>query len=115
YGGNTANRLRFLIQVTHAIARVWPSERIGVRMTPAIDSNGTLDSQPMETFVAAVKAMNRIGVGYLHVVENAPWTPQLSAEPRVAHHMRTAFTGRFILNGGYDAAKAAEALRTGEA
>lgn len=113
YGGSVENRLRLLIQVTQAVARVWSPDRIGIRLTPARDSNGAIESHPLETFIAAATALNELDVGYLHVVADAQPTAQPGSQTGVARQMRAAFAGRFILNGGYDVAAATAALRSG--
>ena len=105
YGGSVQNRLRFLLEVTEAVARVVPVDRIGVRLSPTNPYNDMLDGNPAATFTQAAKALSRFGLAYLHVVESV----------QVASDMRLHFDGPFILNGGYDAATGAAALRAGEA
>ena len=114
YGGSVQKRLRFLVEVTEAVAQEVPVDRIGVRFSPTNPYNDMLDSDPRATFTQAVKALRRLGLAYLHVVEPvAQDRPQ--ARLRVASQMRLFFDGPTILNGGYDAATGAAALRQGEA
>jgi N-ethylmaleimide reductase len=114
YGGSVQKRLRFLVEVTEAVAQEVPVDRIGVRFSPTNPYNDMLDSDPRATFTQAVKALRRLGLAYLHVVESvAQDRPQ--ARLRVASQMRLFFDGPTILNGGYDAATGAAALRQGEA
>ena len=105
YGGSVQNRLRFLLEVTEAVARVVPVDRIGVRLSPTNPYNDMLDGNPAATFTQASKALSRFGLAYLHVVESV----------QVASDMRLHFDGPCILNGGYDAATGAAALGAGEA
>jgi N-ethylmaleimide reductase len=115
YGGTVRNRLRFLVEVTEAVARSWSADRVGVRLSPLSDYNSMLDSQPTQTFTRAAKELNRFGLAYLHVVEYLPQDPLPTPTERVAPQMRAAFGGPFILNGGYDARTGAAALKAGEA
>jgi len=115
YGGSVRNRLRFLLEVTDAVLRVWPAEKVGVRLSPRVEFGNIRDSNPAATFTQAAKALNRFGLSYLHVIEYLPTDPQTLPQPRVAPQMRAAFDGSFILNGGYDAATGAMALNAGEA
>ena len=112
YGGKVQNRIRLLLDVTEAVARCVPASRVGVRLSPTNPYNDMRDSDPVATFVQAAKALSRLGLAYLHVVEPVS---QDQAQLRVSPKMRSQFDGRMILNGGYDAATGAAALRAGEA
>ena len=61
YGGSVQNRLRFLLEVTEAVARVVPVDRIGVRLSPTNPYNDMLDGNPAATFTQASKALSRFG------------------------------------------------------
>jgi N-ethylmaleimide reductase len=115
YGGSVQNRLRFLLEVTEAVARTWSADRVGVRLSPSSDYNSMRDSAPTQTFTRAAKELNRFGLSYLHVVEYLSQDPLPTPQERVAPQMRAAFGGPFILNGGYDARTGAAALKAGEA
>jgi N-ethylmaleimide reductase len=84
-------------------------------LSPLSDYNSMLDSQPAQTFTRAAQELNRFGLAYLHVVEYVSQDPLPTPRARVAPQMRTAFSGPFILNGGYDARTGAAALEAGEA
>ena len=114
YGGSVQNRLRFLLEVTEAVAQVVPVDRIGVRLSPTNPYNDMLDGDPAATFTQAAKALNRFGLAYLHVVDSVARDPA-QAQHRVAPRMRAVFEGPLILNGGYDAVTGAAALDAGEA
>ena len=112
YGGSLANRLRFLREVTDAVAGAWSADRVGIRLSTFNPYNGMSDSDPRATFTGAAKALSPLSLAYLHVVEDLESVP---AAQRVARDMRQAFKGTFILNGGYDAALGTAALAAGEA
>jgi N-ethylmaleimide reductase len=114
YGGSVRNRLRFLLEVTDAVSRVWSAGRVGVRLSPMSDINSMSDSDPGRTFVEATKELSRFGLAYLHVVENVGHDQSRPTRMRIAPHMRAVFKGSIILNGGYDAATGAAALESGE-
>jgi len=115
YGGTVQKRLRFLLEVTEAVAGAWSADRVGVRLSPVNDYNDMQDSNPTETFTQAAEALDRFGLAYLHVVEDLEQGPQTAPQQRVGLHMRAAFKGPLILNGGYDAQTGASALSRGEA
>src|SRR6202051_3431816 len=80
YGDSAANRARFLIEVTEAVAGERGGERAGVRLPPTNPYNDIADSNPAATFTAAVGALDRLGLAYLHVVEPAPGDPVSAGE-----------------------------------
>lgn len=113
YGGSAENRVRFLREVTEAVAAVWGAGRVGVRLSPRSEFNAMSDSDPLATFSAAARVLAEIGVAYLHVVE--PRVPGESEADRVTPHLRKLFPGALIVNGGYTAETAERALAAGEA
>jgi N-ethylmaleimide reductase len=115
YGGSVQKRLRFLLEVTEAVAQRVPVDRVGVRLSPTNSYNDMLDADPAATFTQAAKALNRFGLAYLHVVETVAKDSSSQSRIRIAPRMRAAFDGPLILNGGYDAATGAAALAAGEA
>ena len=116
YGGIAANRVRFLTETVEQVLEVWDSKQVGVRISPTVDFNDMRDDNPLDTFSVTVAQLNDYGLGYLHVVEQAQ-DGQGSAEEALAlsDHLRTLWTGVFVVNGGYDGPKGEEAIRTGHA
>lgn len=119
YGGSLQNRLRFLREITHAVADVVGADRLGVRFAPLFASTdelrvylGLLEDNPHETYIEAVKVLEEIGVAYLSLAE-ADWdeAPELPATFRNA--VREVFSGRIIYAGRYTAERAAAAIDAG--
>ncbi|MEK0083122.1 alkene reductase [Benzoatithermus flavus] len=112
YGGSPENRARFLLEVTEAVAEVWGADRVGVRLSPLNPFNGMSDSDPATTFGHAAQALNRFGLAYLHVVEQmgAPLSPE---QQEILRRIRERWHGPYLANGGYDAARGAEAIERG--
>jgi N-ethylmaleimide reductase len=115
YGGTVPNRVRFLLEVTEAVADAWLPDRVGVRLSPTGPYNDMKDSNPAETFTYAARALNTFGLAYLHVLEGLPGHWSAVPGPRVSPQLRDAFKGPFIVNAGYDAPKGAAAIAHGEA
>ena len=83
YGGSVQNRLRFLLEVTEAVARVVPVDRIGVRLSPTNPYNDMLDGNPAATFTQAARALAALA-----------WRICMSLSPyRMASDMRLLFDG----------------------
>ena len=69
YGGSIENRVRFLLEVTQAVTDVWGANRVGVRLSPYGIANGSGEAEPMPLYSHAVKALDRLGLAYLHFIE----------------------------------------------
>ncbi|MDQ6479366.1 alkene reductase [Dyadobacter sp. LHD-138] len=112
YGGSLENRLRFLREVTTAVADAIGPEKVGVRQAPLTTLMGATDDNPEETYIAAAKMLNEIGIAYIHIAEadwdNAPIMPVAFKEA-----YREAFKGTLIYAGKYTKERADEALAKG--
>ncbi len=112
YGGSLTNRLRFLKEVVSAMIDAIGAERVGVRLAPLTTLNGTVDANPEETYVAAAKLLNELGVVYMHIAEvdwdDAPDTPKSFKKA-----LREAYTGTLIYAGRYNAETGAQAIKEG--
>jgi N-ethylmaleimide reductase len=116
YGGSASNRVRFLTETVERVLRVWDSGQVGVRISPTSGFNDMSDDDPLETFSAAVEALNKYQLGYLHIVETARSSQGSSEEDlALSAHLRTLWKSLYLVNGGYDGPKGEEALRTGHA
>ncbi|MEM7625105.1 MAG: alkene reductase [Planctomycetota bacterium] len=114
FGGSVNNRLRFPLQVIHALIDVWGAERVGVRVSPTGTFNEMSDSDPLNNFTAIFEAIDGTGVGHLEVVG------QLFDQPEPHPHQaainaaaREKFSRTLIFNGDYNAEKATAALADG--
>ncbi|XP_024980623.1 artemisinic aldehyde Delta(11(13)) reductase-like [Cynara cardunculus var. scolymus] len=116
YGGTLANRTKFLLQVVQAVAAAIGPDRVGVRISPAIDHLDAVDSDPRTLGLAIIEKLNKLqfemgsNLSYLHVTQ-----PRYTAygqteagthgnEEEVAELMkiwRNSYVGTFICSGGY--------------
>jgi N-ethylmaleimide reductase len=116
YGGSAANRARLLIEVMEAVADVWSGESVGVHLSPTnLAFNDISDSDPAVTFSTVVRALDRLGLGYLHLVEPGPADP-VEPGPRLdAAFFRPLWRTALIANKAYDLERANATLRAGAA
>lgn len=119
YGGSLQNRLRFLREVTQAVAAVVGKDRLGVRFAPLFASTdearvylGLVEENPHETYVKAVKVLEEVGIAYLSLAE-ADWenAPELPESFRSA--VRDVFSGRILYAGKYTAERGKRVLEAG--
>lgn len=108
YGGSVENRVRFLKEIVEAVIPVFGADRVGVRLSPVLNIFSISDSNPQATFGHAVEVLSRYGLAYLHVVQAGEGAFDFV-------ELKRRFGGTYIANGGYDAQRAAAALRSGDA
>jgi N-ethylmaleimide reductase len=109
YGGPAQNRARLLREIVEAVAAIWGSDRVGVRLSPASSFNDMADSDPHATFGYLAEMLSGCALAYLHIVEESA-QPGFDWEP-----IRKAYRGTYMANGGYDRTSAASALASGHA
>jgi len=109
YGGSVENRLRFVVETLEAMGAVNGMNRIGMRICPGNPFNDLSDEDPEETFAVLLKAVNKLGLAYLHVIR-MPKGPVDNIALAREH-----FDGPLILNDSYDFAEANEAIASGTA
>ncbi|GBQ35183.1 alkene reductase [Gluconacetobacter azotocaptans] len=112
YGGSLPNRLRFLREVTQAVAGVVGRGRIGVRLAPLTTLQGAVDDTPQATYLAAARVLDEVGVAYIHVAE-ADWDDAPHMPPAFKEALRLVYGGTLIYAGKYTLARAEDALRRG--
>jgi N-ethylmaleimide reductase len=116
YGGTITNRIRFLREVVEAVSAEWSADRVGVRISPTMAGNGMSDSDPVALFTEIAKVLSPFRLAYLHTAESIrPGRLYNPDAPRVTPHIRNAYRGVLITNGGYEKSTAAEAIRAGHA
>ena len=118
YGGSIENRLRLLGQVIEVVAKVFATDRIGVRLSPYGSFNDISDSDPMALFTAAINQLNGYQLAYVHMIE--PRSTSAGGDdlvnegaPITSAIFRAAYQGKFISAGGYDQALGEVALEEG--
>ena len=105
-GGSVENRIRFAVEVAKAAAAQIGAERIGMRISPYGVFNGAVPDPKMDAlYLRLVEELNAVGLAYIHVVDHSSMgAPEVS--PELKAKIRTGFKGKYILSGGYDAARA---------
>lgn len=112
YGGSIENRMRLLDEVVSAVKDIWPSNRIGVRLSPENQFNDIRDSQPQTTFNAVVDMLSKHDLAYLHVLEG----DISNTEQHVDYvALRKHFSGFYMANNGYTQDLAEQSLQAGHA
>ncbi len=115
YGGSILNRFRFLQEIVEAVTTVWPSHRVGVRISPngSFNDMGSQDFREQFTYVA--KELDRYQLAYLHVMDGLAFGFHQLGEPMTLGEFREVFRGPLIGNCGYTPETAERAIHDGGA
>jgi N-ethylmaleimide reductase len=97
HGGSPANRARFAIEVTTAVAEAIGADRTGIRLSPQHDIQGVLeqdDADVLATYTALAEGLAPLGLAFVDV---------LNADPRseLVQHLRRTIGAPFIANSGF--------------
>lgn len=96
-GGTSKARARFVIEVAPAVCDVIGSERVGIRISPAINLHGAVEDDPdgtATTYRTLVDALSAMGLAYLHTIGD-PTTPLI-------RDLSQRFAGPRIVSNGWD-------------
>ena len=110
YGGTKENRIRFLIEISKAVAFAVGKERTGVRLSPFISFKDMKDPEILQTIMLAATELNKLDVAYIHLCE-ADWddAPQIPDNFRV--ELRDTFKNTIIATGNKSTAEAEKLLQ----
>jgi N-ethylmaleimide reductase len=111
YGGSIENRVRIVLEVMEAVAKIWPADRIGIRLSPVSPANDIDDTDPMATYTYLIEQLNRFKLAYIHCIEGATMGPRTIPEGFSFAKLRALFNGCYIANNGYDLELALKARR----
>ncbi len=111
YGGSVENRMRLLNEVLDAVCEIWPSRRVGLRLSPENRFNSISDSDPQTHFAYFVSQLSTRKLAYLHVLEG----DMLGEEQHVDYRsLRDRFDGIYMANNAYDKTRAEDGLSNGD-
>jgi len=102
YGGSLESRLRFVRKVLGAMTREAGAGRVGIRICPGNPFNDLSDDNPEEIFRELMKAINPMGLAYLHVIRMKAGVDNIT--------LAAEFDGPVILNDSYDLERGNRAL-----
>ena len=111
YGGSSENRFRFFKQVLEAVLEVWEPENIGVRISPngVFNDMGAPDFR--ETFLYATEQINKLKIGYMHIMDGLAFGFHEQGEPMTLAEFRPIYSGMIIGNCGYTKESAEDKIK----
>ena len=115
YGGPIASRARLMVEGMQAVAGATGGGRTGLRLSPVTPSNDAgPDSDPQALMTHLLQQLAPLKLAFLHLVEGQTGGPRDFA-PFDYAALRRLHPGAWMLNNGYDAAMASEAVASGAA
>jgi N-ethylmaleimide reductase len=115
YGGSIENRTRIVMEVIDAITKVWPSDKVGIRLSPLTTFSDIGDSNPEPLYLSLIEQMNPYRLAYIHVIEGDTQGERHPAGGFDLQKLRRAFNGSYIANNGFDLGLAIETLEQNRA
>ena len=113
YGGSFENKYRLLGKILAAVLEVWPSQRVGVRLAPNGVFNDMGSDDFRETYLYTIKELNKLGLGYVHIMDGLAFGFHEKGEPMTLAEFRKHYDGLIIGNCGYSKEDAEERLAAG--
>jgi N-ethylmaleimide reductase len=112
YGGSKEKRFRIVQEVVESIGRVFPYDRVGLRVSP----NGSLGSNDNHSaFTYYAHQLNRYGLAYLHVMDGTGYGFHGLDQRLRLMDVRKVYDNIIMANVGYTKDLAEGVLRSGAA
>lgn len=108
YGGSVENRVRFVLEVIGALISEVGSDRVGIKISPAMNFNDIVDANPQETYTYLVKQLGGLNLAYLHVALFGATFDYHAA-------LRPLFGGSYLIGSGLNKDSAESLIATGKA
>jgi N-ethylmaleimide reductase len=103
YGGSIENRIRFASEVLAAVGDAIGMDRVGIRFSPNIYSQGVEDSDPIPLFMALAERLEELKVPWIELREaHQPTSAGAIPTDPVSPAMREIYSGKILLNSDYD-------------
>lgn len=102
YGGSPERRIRFVVEVVQAVAAAIGADRVGLRVSPGGGASDILDEEVHLTYPALARALDPLGLAYLHVTEPQGFS--------AVDLLRPIWTGTLIAAGGFSKESAVAAI-----
>ncbi|MFI6859081.1 alkene reductase [Streptomyces sp. NPDC050421] len=104
WGGSVEGRIRFALETVRAVAAEIGAARTAIRLSPGNPYNDIDEPAPEATYSALVRAVEPLGLAYLHLVEGA------AGDRALTESLRKQFNGTLVLNPASEGPTGPEAL-----
>ncbi|KAF1792028.1 Aldolase-type TIM barrel [Phytophthora cactorum] len=115
YGGSFENRYRFLHEIVEALKTVFPTGRIGVRLSPNGVFGGMGSKDNNEMFTYAFERLSEHGLAYLAMLDGFGFGYSTESRTLTVFDAKKAFKGNVMANNSYTRDTAEGVIRSGAA
>lgn len=116
FGGPIENRIRFMTDVLKAVGDEIGMDRVGIRFSPNIRSQGVDDGDPIALFKAVAKRLEELRVPWIELREpRQPTSAGVIPTEPVSPAMREHFSGRIMINADSNWTAARKLVGNGDA
>ena len=116
YGGSIGKRVRFMSEVLKAVGSQIGMDKVGIRFSPNIYSQGVVDGEPIVLFEAVAKQLEELEVPWIELREpRRPTTSGVIPTTPVSPAMRAFYSGRIVINADSNWADARKLVDDGDA
>ena len=113
YGGSIANRAKFMLETLEELAAVRGPEHVGVKISPNFSHHGERDASPKETFTYLAKALDKLGLAYVHIQCAADFMRPVPDTFDPIDLIRPVYRGKLLASGQFDRHSAEKAIASG--
>jgi len=114
YGGSIENRIRFASEVLEAVGGTIGMERVGIRFSPNVLTQGVEDSDPLPLFTALAVRLEELKVPWIELREpHQPTSAGAVPTGPVSQAIRPLYSGKILLNSDYDGPSARARMAEG--
>lgn len=108
YGGSIENRARFLLEITDALIEVYGAGRVGMHLSPRMDSHDMGDSNPKALFGYVARELGKRKIAFI-------FTREVKGEGFLGDYIKKEFGGVLIANQKYTKEEAEQSILRGDA
>ena len=121
YGGSIENRARLTLECARAVVDAVGGGKVGIRISPVTPANDIEDADPQPLFEYLMQQLAPLGLAYIHVIGGQTGgARELVERPFDYLALKNSYrqaggNGAWMVNNGYDAALASQAVESGYA
>lgn len=99
YGGSIENRIRFMTKVLEAVGASIGMDRVGIRFSPNLRSQGVEDGNPIPLYEEVARQLEQLKVPWIELREpRLPTSAGVIPTAPVSPAMRQLYSGRILIN-----------------
>jgi 2,4-dienoyl-CoA reductase-like NADH-dependent reductase (Old Yellow Enzyme family) len=115
YGGSIENRYRFLSEIVEAIEEVYPSNHIGIRLSPNGSFGGMGSEDNFKTFSYVIEQLSKHNLSYLALLDGFGFGYHDKDRLFTLYDAKILFKGPVVAQNSYTRDIAEGAVRSGAA